>query len=162
MLQCLSGQPPPEASGGQLRCHSPFLLLEASLNTLVFPASRVYDEQRSLEPNYPSTRPSIADFIPEENWDELHIEQADATIAPVGRTIAELRHAPPRLVISVSCYLRVDPKSNIRNHIEVLVMLVLRTTFRRRFLPLRASLGGKGLQTSSVTVFSKNTFRILL
>ncbi|MCJ1419398.1 hypothetical protein MMC32_005753 [Xylographa parallela] len=55
----------------------------------------VYDERQPLEPTYPSTKPSVADFTPEENWDELNLEEAGNTVVPTERSITELQHAPP-------------------------------------------------------------------
>ncbi|MCJ1288981.1 hypothetical protein MMC34_000512 [Xylographa carneopallida] len=76
-------------------------LTAAGLDVTVFERSAtaggvwVYDERQPLEPTYPSTKPSIADFTPEENSDELHVKQKGSTIAPTGRSIIELQHAPP-------------------------------------------------------------------
>ncbi|MCJ1379607.1 hypothetical protein MMC17_002709 [Xylographa soralifera] len=76
-------------------------LTAAGLDVTVFERSAnaggvwVYDERQPLEPAYPSTKPSVADFVPEENWDELHMEQAYGTIAPTERSITALQHAPP-------------------------------------------------------------------
>ncbi|MCJ1401790.1 hypothetical protein MMC11_005007 [Xylographa trunciseda] len=76
-------------------------LKAAGLDVTVFERSAtaggvwVYDERLPLEPNYPSTKPSVADFTPEEDWDDLHMEQADGAAALTRRAMTELRYAPP-------------------------------------------------------------------
>ena len=95
---------------------------------------RVYDERQPLEPSYPSTQPSVADFIPEENESGFHaVPLKDAKILE-DRTEAELRHAPPRLVIQPVAASLTDSHSdaNISNN-KALAMLVLRIMSQLRF-----------------------------
>ena len=111
---------------------------------------RVYDERQPLEPNYPSTKPSVADFTPEENESGFHAVPLQDVNKLEERAEAELRHAPPRLVMpSIAAKLTGShSKANINNY-KALAMLVLGTMSQLRFWPSRTSLGKKERQTSS-------------
>jgi len=56
---------------------------------------RTYDERKPLEPEYPSTRASRADFLIEEDRENGVNDVVNKTSHQLSEEVEELRFAPP-------------------------------------------------------------------